>query len=225
MVRHILAKLLEFRLTHTEMAYLLAARTSYFRGYPENRATSHHHHHHTSQRIPAGRKRLGYLGITGWFQQSDTQGGRLGIVAILQLPGLGPPRYSTNHELRASPNFFLPSSSPSLLSFSIPQFCSLLQLSLGVECAYLQVSWIHMCLCFVCAPLHACGLVYMHAWCFCVQMCVCSVCAHADRPVCMHACSHARYLGCTHACLFCEHEPRACTPVCIRAGVCMLAPV
>jgi hypothetical protein len=64
MVRHILGKLLGFRLTHTEMAYLLAARTSYFRGYQENRASfhhhhHHHHHHHTSHRIPDGRKRLG----------------------------------------------------------------------------------------------------------------------------------------------------------------------
>lgn len=165
-----------------------------------------------------------------WFQQSDIQGGRLGIVAILQLPGLGPPRYPTNRELRASSSFLLPSSSPALLSSPLPQFCSFLQLSLRVEYAHPAVNTCR-CLGYTCARVlcvHPC----MHVdWCACTHgasacKCACVLCVHMqmDQCACMHAYSHARCLVCTHACLFCAHKPRACTPVCIRAGVCMLAP-
>lgn len=73
LVRPSLGKFLEFRRTGTEMACLLAARTSYFRGYQENGATSHHHTSHWEER-------LRYLRITGWFPQSDIPGGRLGLL-------------------------------------------------------------------------------------------------------------------------------------------------
>lgn len=91
-------------------------------------------------------------------------------------------------------------------------------------CAYLQNAlYTHVPVFCVCTPaytwagVHAC----MHAlWCLCVQMCI-VLCVHMQ----MGACRHARCLVCTRACLFCAHEPRACVPVCIRAGMCMHAPV
>lgn len=160
------------------------------------------------------------------------------MLAALQLPGLGPPRYPTNHELRASP-----SSPLALLSSSLPSPCLSLNSAalLGLQetkpyqdlCVSVhtgkhvcRMPCVHMCLCSVCAHLHACGLVCMHAWCLCVQMCMCSgLPMQMSQYACVHACMHEGCLVCRRACLFCAHESRACVPVCIRAGMCMHAPV
>lgn len=152
---------------------------------------------------------------------------------------LGPPRCPTNHKLRDSP-----SSPLALLSSSLPSLLLPLNSAglLGLEykqsptrtcvcvcahgCANLQGALCThepvFCVCtpaYMWAGVHACmhGGAYV---CKCALFCVCT-CKWASARACMHA----RCLVCTRACLFCAHEPRACVPVCIRAGMCMHAPV
>lgn len=179
-----------------------------------------HHHHHPSHRISAGRREEGGQGSSESLGGSSSQTPREGGWGMLLhcscldlvLQGIQPTMSSEPLPASSCPPL-LPPSSP-LLSLNSAALLS--EISLGVECthqcAYLQVPCVHIC---------------MHVgWCACMvllQMCVCWVCVHMQVGQC--ACMHAPCLVCTHACLFCAHEPRACTAVCIRAGVCLLAPV
>lgn len=150
---------------------------------------------------------------------------------------LGPSRCPTNHELRDSP-----SSPLALLSSSLPSLLLPLNSAglLGLE--YKQSpTRTCVCVCTWVCKLAGC-LVYTRACVLCVHTCIhvgwCA-CMHGGAYVCKcalfcvctckwasaRACMHARCLMCTRACLFCAHEPRACVPVCIRAGMCMHAPV
>lgn len=153
---------------------------------------------------------------------------------------LGPPRCPTNHELRDSP-----SSPLALLSSSLPSLLLPLNSAglLGLEykqsptrtcvcvcahgCANLQGALCThepvFCVCtpaYMWAGVHAC----MHAWWYlCVQMCI-VLCVHMQMGQC--ACMHACTVPCVHACMpFLCTRASSCVPVCIRAGVCMHAPV
>lgn len=142
------------RLTRTETDYLLAATTSYFKRIA-GKLSPHHHHTHQPQNLSREERGWGSSESLGRSSGMVGGGGGLGLLlhcSCLVFQGIQPTM----------------SSEPLPAPSALPHLCSPLQLALGAECAHrcahLQVSCMHMCLCFACAPLHACELVWIRCF-------------------------------------------------------------